>query len=308
MDPMSLALIGGGSALSGLAGIGGSFLQSGSARDAARQQEIGLNRASGALRGSADRSMAAYQPYQDLNYQQANAFSQALGMGPVVGQDVLSGNPFDQYGTYVDENQDLGNAFSSMSEKDRNHLVKEGHDLDGDGNINKSEYGQYHYSRYGERENRQLPTYQEPQTAGGTAAASEPVDPLAGFNESAFAEIANIGASRDVDRIDSALGAQGALFSSSRQAHADDAYADNMGNAFSQYMNSLMGAPNMQGVNAVQGIDQNYAANQANIFGQMGQANAQGTINQGNAWASGLQTAGNSALTGLGLYGAYGRN
>lgn len=146
-------------------------------------------------------------------------------------------------------------------------------------------------------------------------------DPYDRFMNSAFAQVARSGADRDIDRIDSALGAQGGLFSSSRQAHADDAFADRMGgafadfinndrfaanqqqNAFGNYLGALMGSPPQGATNNANFLASSFANQAGNGFTNIGNANAQRAIGMGNAWTGGIQNIQDTAQFALGMFG-----
>jgi hypothetical protein len=69
------------------------------------------------------------------------------------------------YEAYIDANPDLQAAFSSVQQYAGLPASKTGGvllDQNGDGTVSKNEYGQFHWTAYGQKEGRTLPTYTAP--------------------------------------------------------------------------------------------------------------------------------------------------
>lgn len=271
--------------------------------------------------------------------------------------DSLNAN---QYGRMVLMDPQLYRQFNTLSGKEEKKIGRAGFDLNSDGNLSLEEFGAYIADRRGgvpqsafnptpstagTGRDLTMPTAAPvgegttlgPANDGGRSRFENSIffdlgqiglnegggtgDPYERFMNSAFADVARSGARRDVDRIDSALGAQGALFSSSRQAYADDAFADRMAgaftdfinndrfaaqqqrNAFSDYVATLMGSPPQTATNNANALAANYNANAANAFANIGNAQAAGAIGRGNAIASGIQGVGEAVSGALGMFG-----
>ena len=271
----------------------------------------------------------------------------------------------NNYGRFVLSDPELYSAFNSLSGKAEKKIGRAGFDLNHDGNLSLEEYGAYIADQRGGIPDSVFnPTASTaglgrdltmPETTGQAVATLDNTpndqgrsrfensifydlgqiglnegggtgDPYERFMASPFAQVARSGASRDLDRIDSALGAQGALFSSTRQAHADDAFADRMtgafadfinndrfaaqqqGNAFNNYLSAMMGSPPQQATQNQQFLSASLANNAGNAFNQIGNAQAAGSIGQANAFNAGFQGVSDAIGGGLGMFGGDGGN
>lgn len=267
----------------------------------ARQNASAARRGAAAIQQGTDQSIAEARRQFDLNRQDMQPFIQSgnrrlraqdqlLGLGgqsDMAGQIGVNDQPFDQFGEYVRGNADLMQAFQNSGGQY--------------GGI--ADFGRIHYDTHGRGEGRQLPTQSvlQPNQAygapmqgnsfvqGDNQRGGSPVDPLAGFRQSAFYQI------DDDPRIrqgtNAAFSAKGMGLDGSAQVAMGRALQSNLYGRMLDF-NSTLGQGSAQGAGILQNLGQqgmNMAGNNANL--RMGAA---------NAMASSFQQQANARNQGLG--------
>lgn len=131
------------------------------------------------------------------------------------------------------------------------------------------------------------PAGAQPQQAGGLAPTlGSGVAGADRFNNSAWNAVFTNDFNRDRTAIDNNLAGSGLAYSGARMNAVENSRANNFSNAFGQYTNFLMGAPNMNAANANSQAGNVFANQAGNAFGQQGANRAQSAYNKGDAFSS----------------------
>jgi hypothetical protein len=245
-----------------------------------------------------NRSVELNEPWRQSGISALNQQNALLGLSGVSGASGGSG-PIgaNNFAGYVSGNEDLANAFATLSTSDQRGIASLGYDRDGDGAISDAEYGAFHYATHGQGEGRTMPTYTQP-TATETAQASS--DAYADFENSGFARSMLETTQADFNNITDAAGAGGNVLSGNYLEAMNDANRANTSTAFNNYYNALGG---MSGTGAQLSQSQGQQGMQyANAFSANNNqaANAQGSsyMNAANAFGSTLQNGANMYMYG----------
>lgn len=232
---------------------------------------------------------------------------------------------------YLDANPDLMDHYSNNNIANSPHLLGgggKGADLDGDGTISPTEFGQYHYNTHGRSEGRQLvstpaptaPTPAQP-TAVAPPAPTQPIkqDPLAPEAPAAPQEGPMTQTLRQTPGYmflqdetrrmrEGSAAARGELLSGGAIAEADRQVMGLADQTYQQSVNNNFQLANLgMGAAAQIGNAGNYFANGAgNAFGAIGNAQAGGAIGRANAFNAGLQGVTDAFSFGLGNGGFFG--
>lgn len=126
------------------------------------------------------------------------------------------------------------------------------------------------------------------------------------INNSLFADVAQAGYNRQMDRIDASLGDE--VFNGGRLNAAARAAVDNKGNALNAYLSTLMNVPPTPATNAGVNAAGAYGANVGNSLGNMGNAMMQSAYQRGNANASMWGDIGSAVGFGLGSFSKPGKS
>ena len=217
-----------------------------------------------------------------------------MGFNPTSGFST-TGAP-TQGGNYVTGNDDLQNAFSTLSPENKRHLVSGGFDTDGDGQISADEFGRFHYQRHGQGEGRDFGV--APGGAGGVATGDgRYADP--GVQDAAYQRFLDGGFARsmlettqsDFDMIRDSSGAGGTALSGQYLEALNDTNRRNTNTAFTQHWNALAG-----GAGQAANVAQNQGARGMQVANALSanrnqMANAQGSsyMNMANQFNNMLQ-------------------
>ncbi|MBL4940381.1 MAG: hypothetical protein JKY81_01810 [Colwellia sp.] len=358
-------------AIIGSAILGGvSSIASGNAQKSAARHQVAAaqqtsNQQIGLARETRDQQRADFEPFRQAELQRTNALSELFGFnaggpqvsGGVAGQQALLGSTALSGGgassaisagqNYINTNPDVGRAFNSINSRDRQFVLDQGFDRDGDGQLSAAEFGDFHFNQHGRAEGRsgfEAGTTQVQQAAApvaappprgtpiaevlpaGTVGALDPsVNPQIGealgptvdpsvrgaerFNESLFNAAFRADFGRDKDIIDQNLANQGVVFSGARLNAVEDSRQRNFSNALSNFTNTLSGFPTA-GAGAQAGFAANsqFANSASNALGNFGAAQQQSAFNTGQANANTFAGLGSAAGTALGAFDFGGNN
>ena len=208
-------------------------------------------------------------------------------------------------GNYVTAHSDLSNAFNTLSPENKRHLVSGGFDTDGDGQISREEFGNFHYDRHGRGEGR---IYAQPASGGATGGGDRFAD--AGTQDAAWDRFLGGGFNRSMTELTDAnmgqivdsFGAGGAAMSGQTQEALADRLARNRNTAFTQHWNALGGgAGQSTQVAAQQGQQGMQLANALSANNnQAAQATGSSYMNAAGAFGNALQNGANTYMYGRG--------
>ena len=127
------------------------------------------------------------EPFRQADIQRQNMLLELFGGDPVgqsqAGQAGQAGAAqVPNYAGYVNNNSGLSSAFANLSPQNRNYIRSQGFDRNGDGQIDSGEYGEFHFTRHGQQEGRQMPLM--PTNAG--ASGVNALAPNAATNNAAY--------------------------------------------------------------------------------------------------------------------------
>lgn len=172
----------------------------------------------------------------------------------------------DQYATYVQQNPDILRAYEQQvrGPSGGQFYINRGADLDGDGTVSLSEFGQDHYRFAGEREGRALPgqtptaapapaNSKTPATSVPTVVQSGPAatrsttepsqmagfDPVSAFENSAYYRGAELAQGFDEEAIGNSTASRGNFFSGAGELARARAGQENYQAGFDRYMAQL---------------------------------------------------------------------
>lgn len=219
-----------------------------------------------------DTTRSDYAPYRAVGTGALGKLAQIYGVetGPASG-GTFGSSP--DYAAYVKANPDLVADFNKVAGKYGNDAAA---------------YGQYHWDRYGQFENRTLPT-----TGGVTLPASSngASDPYGGFTASPGYQFR---LNQGLKAIERRASANGARFSGATLKAMDREAQGEASDEFGKYVGGLQSLAGV-GQSATQSVaqaGQAYAANSAVTNANFGNARASAYANTGNAIN---QTVGNLA-------------
>lgn len=230
-------------------------------------------------------------PWQQTGVNALAQQSALLGLPAVsssAATGVINGN---DYGSYVQNYPDLSAAYTGLSGRDRQAIINAGYDINGDGSLDRAEFGNYHYQTNGAGEGRRLPQANALATSGGgaaTSAAGGTADPYQAFLDSGFSKSMLETTNADFQNMVGAYGAAGNALSGSAIGALNDRNRRNTSTAFNNYYNALGGLSGT-GANLTQASGQQGMQ----MVGQIGANN----MNAANATASAYGNTAN-ALSG----------
>lgn len=195
-----------------------------------------------------------------------------------------------QYAAYVDAYPDLAQAYTTLRPQDNKYIINKGFDKNNDGQIDRGEYGQFHFTTMGT--GRELPNALAAGGAAGGAAGANgsPVqtgistdDAYGMFNDSGFARSMLETTDADMQKMVGQYGAAGNALSGSALKGLNDVNRRNTSTAFGNYYNALSG---ISGTGAA-----------------IGQQAGQNAISTGNNIASNQQRIGDIRGSSYGIQG-----
>jgi len=236
-----------------------------------------------------------------------------MGLSPTSGF-AQTGAP-TQAGNYVQGNKDIQNAFATLSPQNKRHLVSGGFDTDGDGQISAEEFGNFHYQRHGQGENRSFDVSPQGGAAGGMNPYSAP-----GAQDAAYQRFMDGGFARsmlnttqnDFDMIKDASGAGGTALSGQYLEALNDSNRRNTNAAYTQHYNALAG-----GAGQATNIAQNQGARGMQLANSLSANNNQAAYARGSSYMNmanqfnnmlqgGMNALGYAGFTGGGKSGGTG--
>jgi hypothetical protein len=127
------------------------------------------------------------EPFRQADIQRQNMLLELFGGDPVgqaqAGQSAQAGTAqLPNYAGYINNSPGLSNAFATLSPQNQNYVRSQGFDRNGDGQIDSGEYGEFHFTRHGQQEGRQMPLM--PANAG--ASGVNALGPNAATNNAAY--------------------------------------------------------------------------------------------------------------------------
>lgn len=300
--------------------------QAGQVAQQTADQQIALNRE------IYNQQRSDYEPFRQFEIQRTNALGEMFGFDPVGGNGSQAGPSQGQYAGYgrqaagsgyVAANDDVQNAFNTLSPQNQRYLMAQGFDDNGDRRISQGEYGNFHYNTHGSAEGRAMPAPQPGNALSGIVGGKAPVqstaveqpapiDPanqtvgagVAGadrFNNSLFNASFRNDFNRDRTAIDDNLAASGLSYSGARLEAVENARSQNFSNALGGYINTMMGAPSAGAATAgTVAAGGQFAANTGNAMAGASSGMMQSALNRGNAAAAGAEGVGSAIGFGLG--------
>lgn len=246
---------------------------------------------------------AALSPYMQRGNAAGNQINALLGLGGMNAGGSMPGGvqgigdgsglpgtaqPFNQWGAYLSANPDVAAEFGRQNQYGT-----------------PEEYAQFHYSRYGQREGRQLPTQQAAPTPAATPAAAPAAtgaDATAAAN-SAFDTFRNstgyqFRLGEGMNALNNGFAGAG-LVRSGAAMKASQEYGQNLASGeFGNYLGQLQGQQSigLGGASALAGVGQNYAG----MVGQNNNNAGSAIANSALAQAANYQNPFGNALSLLG--------
>jgi hypothetical protein len=292
---MAFWALAGASALGGLASYLGGNEAADAAKDASREN-------SRTQRYMFDRSVELSEPWRQSGMGALNEMNALMGLAPV---DTASGSGTPggaDYTSYVTGNDGLMNAFSALRPEDINSIRSRGYDANGDGRIDEGEFGNFHYTQFGQGEGRTMPTFAETPAPTAEQAAGSQDSAYQRFLDGGFARSMLETTNNDFDQMMGAFGAGGTAMSGATLGALNDRNRRNTNTAFTQHWNALGGMSGTGGnIAQSQGQQGMQLANSLSANNNAA-ASAQGSsyMNAANAFNSTLQNGANMYMYGRG--------
>jgi len=217
-----------------------------------------------------------------------NLLASQFGIGPQnygAAFGAGSSGSDDKWAAYLQQNPDVSAEWSRLSTQGKNPFST------------PQEYAQYHYSTFGQKEGRQLPTidYGTPAGGGAPGAGGQPQNPLAGFWASPFGELATKGfLGVDAPGVAGAFAAGGKSVSGAATKALYDRGQARAGGAYTNYLNGIQSLAGMNPTGQLVSANQNLGTQGANAIGAMGEAKANGLMSAYQGWGNGINGAVNS--------------
>lgn len=269
-----------GGAIAATGAVASSAIGSSAASKAAQASTDAANQSAAVQREQLAAAQNALSPYQQAGLPATQQINALLGLGGSAGTAATPGHP--DYAAYTNSQPDL------VADWQRNHS-----------NMTADQYGQYHYSTYGQNEGRNLPmTGGTAATAGtdGTAAAN------AAFDQFRKSTGYDFRVNQGMNAVNSGYAGKGAIKSGAAMKAIND-YGQGMASQeFGNYLNALGNQQSlgMSAGSALAGVGQNYANSLGNIYQQNGANQANSAIIKAGSLNSGLNTFTNSLGSILG--------
>jgi hypothetical protein len=178
--------------------LGSAAIGAGSSLISANQQRQAAKGAANTAAQTADQQTALHrdifnqqvqlnEPFRQADIQRQNMLLELFGGDPVgqaqAGQSAQAGTAQrPNYAGYINNSPGLSNAFATLSPQNQNYVRSQGFDRNGDGQIDSGEYGEFHFTRHGQQEGRQMPLM--PANAG--IASVNALGPNAATNNAAY--------------------------------------------------------------------------------------------------------------------------
>jgi hypothetical protein len=179
--------------------LGSAAIGAGSSLISANQQRQAAKGAANTAAQTADQQTALHrdifnqqvqlnEPFRQADIQRQNMLLELFGGDPVgqaqAGQSAQAGTAQrPNYAGYINNSPGLSNAFATLSPQNQNYVRSQGFDSNGDGQIDSGEYGEFHFTRHGQQEGRQMPLM--PANAG-TLPGVNAMGPNAATNNAAY--------------------------------------------------------------------------------------------------------------------------
>jgi len=252
--------IGTTAAIIGGAALVGGAMQSRAASKAAKSQRAAADAALSAEERMYEQSRADLSPYREQGYAAGNVISQGLGLGSY-NRDKLA----EQLGIKLGENQeDYTPAQNAQIDAEISRLNS------------SPDYGSLSRS-FTMNDYQQDPGYQFRLDEGNKAINAA---------QAARGNFYSGAALKEANKYNSNMASQ-------EYGSAYDRWTNNQNNKFNK-LQAVSSAG--QGANQTQAqLNQNYAGSQGNIYGQIGNSQANAAINQGNIYSGALNTIGGMA-------------
>ena len=270
-----------GLALGGLASVGGAVISGNAASKAANAATDAANQSAAVQREQLQAAKTALNPYQQVGIPAANTLNALLGLGGTAG---TAGTPGVQdFAAYTTSQPDL------VADWQRYHS-----------NMTPEQYGQYHYSTYGQNEGRVVPTTGgTPGTPGtdGSAAAQ------AAFDQYRKSTGYDFRVNQGMNAVNSGYAGRGAIKSGAAMKAIND-YGQGMASQeFGNYLNALGNQQSlgMSAGSALAGVGQNYANSLGNVYMQNGANQANSAIYKAQTVAKGIGGVTDAFGNALGL-------
>jgi len=270
--------------------------------------------------------MGMGQPTQSQQTGPNNVFSQyssgTYGSTPT-GQAAATGPDF---ATYVNSSTGLKGAYQGLRPQDIKYIANQGYDANGDGQISDAEYGKFHYTTMGKSEGRELPQYQPQnvfaqgtgQQGTGQQGTAQPANVT---DQSQTTPTSDVGPMTETLRqtpgyqflqdeatrsVENSFASRGKWMSGAAMTALQDRA---MGLADNTYQSAVANNMNLANIGRgaatqIQSAGTNFGNAAGNAFYNQGQAAANRAYGQANAFNQGLQGVADSAMGGLGMYGA----
>ena len=210
------------------------------------------------------------------------------------------------YEGYVDRYEDLGAAYSGLRPQDIASIIDTGGDADGNGSIDRGEYGRWHYGAMGQGEGRAVDELSTPvdnafsqigASAGEGATSSTPANGLQGWGSSdwrgAFEGSGDYQTSiplteTNINQLNGQLSATGQSLSGAQQMEASRILKRNENNAYNNWRARLAGtaAGGAGATSAINNATQNYGAGRVAANGLRAQGDIYEAENYVNPWAA----------------------
>ena len=275
---MPAAVIGG--AIAGVGSVASAAIGSSAASKAANASAAAADKSAAVQQNIYNQNAATLSPYVQAGLPATQTINALLGLGGTAG---TAGTPGVQdFAAYTTSQPDL------MADYQRYHS-----------NMTPEQYGQYHYSTYGQAEGRTVPmtggTAGTPSTDGSAAAQ-------AAFDQYRKSTGYDFRVNQGLNAVNSGYAGRGSIKSGAAMKAIND-YGQGMASQeFGNYLGALGNQQSlgMSAGSALAGVGQNYANSLGNIYQQNGANQANAALTKASAIGSGVNGLANIAGSILG--------
>lgn len=240
--------------------------------------------------------------------------------GATPGQGASQSGP--DYASYVTGNKGLNAAYTGLTPEMVRGIKTLGYDANNDGQISADEYGKFHYQKHGQAEGRELPQFQPQNVFAQGTGQQGTAQPANVTDQSQATPTSDVGPMTETLRqtpgyqflqdeatrsVENSFASRGKLMSGAAMTALQDRAMGLADNTYQQAVNNNFNLANlgMGSAAQIQSAGNVFANNANTAYGNMGNATANGALNQASAWNAGAQGVVDSAMGGLGAWGAY---
>lgn len=250
---------------------------------------------------------ATAQMMQLLGLQVPESLTSGAAYEQIFSGGGFGGGGVDPYAAYVDQNPDLQAEYARISGEGFGSALPRSYDADGDGVLDREEYGRFHYDKWGSAQGRELPgTGAGGVTNGLTGEYAIDVPELGAGGVSDLIKSTpgyQFRFDEGIAAVDSSAANRGMLMSGSQLRRLQEFGDEYAAREFGNYWNRLAGVAGagQTATGDITGTGAATANNLANIYQNQGQHLASSYTQQGQAGANMWGGIGNT-LAGVGTY------